>query len=220
MQMRVEPEVGFQAMNYREEVPGHRHRLCDALIPGAIAQDFPDALRDYFLACRRHFRTIEALLVLLAEQSREDAVFVLKLRDLASARNRQLAENPRCRAAERQDDDGHRACHNGLTTALSGEVLCGAQLSPSCLPLLDLTCRRYCLACRKTGPVRLAEPGAKVKLGDQSVASHCRMIAVNQIVVTAPALRADIANACFSSITSAVLASSAGGAVRPHLFNH
>jgi hypothetical protein len=69
MQMRVEPEVSFQAMNYRKEVPGHRHRLCDALIAGAIAQDFPDALRDHFLACRRHLRTIEALLVLLAEQS-------------------------------------------------------------------------------------------------------------------------------------------------------
>ena len=69
MQMGVEPEVGFHAMNDRKEVPGHRHRLGDALIPGAIAQDLPDALRNHFLACRRYFRGIEALLVLLAEQS-------------------------------------------------------------------------------------------------------------------------------------------------------
>jgi hypothetical protein len=37
------------------------------------------------------------------------------------------------------------------------------------------------------------------------------MIAVNHVVVTAPALRADIANARSSSITSAILATSAGG---------
>src|SRR5258708_19297833 len=42
MQMRVEAEVRFQAVNYRKEVPGHRHPLCDALIPGTIAQDTPD----------------------------------------------------------------------------------------------------------------------------------------------------------------------------------
>jgi hypothetical protein len=36
------------------------------------------------------------------------------------------------------------------------------------------------------------------------------MIAVNQVVVTAPALRADIANACSSFDTSAILESSAG----------
>jgi hypothetical protein len=133
-------------------------------------------LRDHFLACRKHFRGIEALLVLLAEQSGEDAVLVLELRDLASARGRELAVYPRCRAAERQDDDGHSTCQDGLTTAPSGEFLDGAQLPPPCLPFL----------------------GVKARPGDRPVAFHWRMIAVNQVVVTAPALRADVANACFS----------------------
>jgi hypothetical protein len=47
------------------------------------------------------------------------------------------------------------------------------------------------------------------------------MIAVNQGAVTAPALRAGVANARSSyHLTSAVLAGSAGDAVGPHLFNH
>jgi hypothetical protein len=86
----------------------------------------------------------------------------------------------------------------GLTTAPSGEVLGGAQLSPSCLSLL----------------------GVKAKLGDQPVAFPWRMIAVNQVVVTAPALRADVANASSSFDHLGRTASSAGSAVRPHLFNH
>jgi hypothetical protein len=63
-----------------------------------------------------------------------------------------------------------------LTTASSGEVLGGAQLAPPGLPLL----------------------GVKAELGDRPVAFHWRRIAVDQVVVTAPALRADVANACFS----------------------
>jgi hypothetical protein len=46
------------------------------------------------------------------------------------------------------------------------------------------------------------------------------MIAVNQVVVTAPALRADIANACSSFDHLGRTGEQCPGAVRPHLFNH
>jgi hypothetical protein len=52
-------------------------------------------------------------------------------------------------------------------------------------------------------PACLPLLGVEARLGDRPVAFHGRMIAVNQVVVT-----------------SAVLASSAGDAVRPHHFDH
>jgi hypothetical protein len=46
------------------------------------------------------------------------------------------------------------------------------------------------------------------------------MIAVNQVVFTAPTLRADIANACSSFDHLGRTGEQCRGAVRPHLFNH
>ena len=70
------------------------------------------------------------------------------------------------------------------------------------------------------GFLRLPEPGAQARLGDRPVAFHRTLLAVNQVVVTAPALRADIANACSSFDHLGRSGEQRRGTVRPHLFNH
>ena len=58
-------------------------------------------------------------------------------------------------------------------------------------------------------------------LADVSEAVKALDPATYSVVVIAPALRADVANACSPhAVTSAVVASNAGGAVGPHLFDH
>jgi len=97
-----------------------------------------------------------------------------------------------------------------LTTAPPGEVLGGAQLSPPCLPLVGLTRRRA---------FRLAEPGAKARLGGQPAAFHW-MIAVNQVAsprrLCAPTSQMPVSSFDHLGRTG----EQCRGAARPHLFNH
>src|SRR5262249_32610842 len=140
-------------------------------------------------------RPVEAQPVLLAQQPREDAVLVLELRDLAAARRREVAEEPRCRAADRQDDHRCRGREDGLAAAPPGEIPREAQLPPPGLPLL----------------------GAKGGPGGRPAAFRwMMMLAVDQVVVAARGLRGDLVLPVHHSIPRPY-GERAGGAVRPHL---